>query len=105
MTTASVVASGDTGIIAKGAKATIDPAGDIVVDQIVITKTSGNANKVGLADIDIFLPPVDTGFVYNVPGDGRRRRPSRVELHRLHRCRRRGHRHLDRVPAWFECVI
>ena len=69
----SVVASGDTGIIAKGAKATIDPAGDIVVDQIVITKMSGNANKVGLADIDIFLPPVDTGFVYNVQvtdGDG-----------------------------------
>ena len=69
----SAVASGDTGIIAKGAKATIDPAGDIVVDQIVITKMSGNANKVGLADIDIFLPPVDTGFVYNVQvtdGDG-----------------------------------
>jgi len=69
----SEVAHGDTGVIAKGAKATIDPAGDVVVDQIVITKTGGNANKVGLADIDIFLPPVDTGFVYNVQvtdGDG-----------------------------------
>lgn len=69
----SQVAEGDTGVIGKGQKATIDPAGDVVVDQIVIIKTGGNANKVGLADIDIFLPPVDTGFVYNVQvtdGDG-----------------------------------
>lgn len=51
----------------------IDPDGDVLLDSITITKTSGPATKIGLGDIDILIPANDVLLDFDVrltDGDG-----------------------------------
>jgi hypothetical protein len=63
----------DLGIqsLSKGGEITY--SGNVLLDSIVVTETSGNAVKIGLAGVHLLLPPADTGFHFTAQltdGDG-----------------------------------
>lgn len=52
--------------VPKNTALSINPAGDDLIQSITVHKESGSALKLGLGQIEILLPPVDSGFTYNV---------------------------------------
>jgi hypothetical protein len=52
--------------VAKGESLVIDPAGDVLLTSIVLTKVSGQATKIGLGDIDILVPAPDVVLDFGV---------------------------------------
>lgn len=59
--------------VGKDGTIVVDPAGEVLLDSITITKVSGSATKIGLGDIDLFIPARDAVLDFDVrltDGDG-----------------------------------
>jgi len=56
----------DTITVMKGDPILVDPPGDTLFNRIDLVMVSGNALKIGLGDIDIFVPPVDVQLGFSV---------------------------------------
>ena len=52
--------------VPKNGTLVIDPPGDVFVTSIDVTKLTGSATKIGLGDIDIFVPANDVNLSFDV---------------------------------------